>query len=74
MIRMCIVDRIPFPFKHISRKRLPVVVIICWIIGFAIFVDEILDERIWTSCIVWRIRKIDDILIISNRKPSICRT
>ena len=70
VIGVRVVNRVVFPFAHISRKGFTVVVVtfgLFRLLGFP-FSDEVGDPRVRTSCIVRRIAQIQDVLVAANGK------
>lgn len=61
------VDRIGLALTHVNGERF-FSVRDTWIVGFAVVLNKILDERVRAGGIVWRIGKPQDGLVFTNGK------
>ena len=66
VICMSIVNRIILPLAHITGKRLPMIIVCSLVIRRPMLLDKIRNKRIRASRVIGRVRKGDDVLVLSD--------
>src|SRR5260370_19271613 len=67
MVRVSIINGISFPFANIYREWFPSVRNI-WVKRLTVVLKKVTNERIGAGCVIWRIGKRQDVLIIAFRE------
>ena len=62
------INRIILSLAHITSKRLPVIIVCSLVIRRPMLLDKIRNKRIRASRVIGRVRKGDDVLVLSDRE------